>query len=178
MSLESPTKKIEQEQDPIEKMGNMALAREGKLPDHSRRAFRLSTALALFLAIGAFGGKAEAQVRGIGPQGGVVRGIITRVVERGVFSATRAMDKRRANQKEQLESEYQEAMHTLKTMRSQAYQDRYVKNKINQAEYELRKAETEGRMAAVEEAYQQELRKKKGFRPGFFDHILRGIQGY
>lgn len=178
MSLES-TPKHEEKSGPeiLEKMGNMVLARESKLPERTSRVFRLNTALALFLAVGAFSGKAEAQVRGIGPQGGWVRQAVTQTVETGLFRATSAMDKRRGEQKAQLEAAYNQAMHQLKAERSAAYWE-HAKGKISEEDYNQQKADAETKMQEVQRIYQEELIKKHGFRIGIFEHILRGVKGY
>ncbi len=176
MTLELRPNNSQEKESPLDIMGNKALAVESSLPRNGL-LFKTTTVLALLMSAGVFSEKAEAQVRGVGPQGGVVGNIISQVLETGTFQATRSMDKKRGQEKEKLEAAYTEAMHQLKTARSKAYWDN-AKGKLSDEDYKNIKADIDARIVKVQQVYQEELRKKHGFRMGVFETILRGIKGY
>lgn len=177
--MESKPKSREKEIDleAIEQMGNLALSRESRLQERHGRALKLTTTLALLMSMNVFAGQAEAGGRFVGPQGNWVRQAVSETVSRGVFDAASAMDRRRAQEKSQLDAAYNQAMSRLNAMKSEAYSD-FVQNKISKEEYEKRKAEAEMKIAQVQRAYQEELKRQHGFRRGVFETILRGVQGY
>ena len=176
MPLESRSNNSQEKENPLDIMGNKALAVESSFPRNGL-LFRTTTVLALLMSAGIFSEKAEAQVRGVGPQGGMIGSIISQALETGTFQATRSMDKKRGQEKEKLEIAYTEAMHQLKTARSKAYWDN-AKGKLSDEDYKNIKADIDARIVEVQKAYEEELNKKNGFRMGVFETILRGIQGY
>ncbi|MEK7151121.1 MAG: hypothetical protein AAB784_00195 [Patescibacteria group bacterium] len=177
MSFESNINNLKEKESPLEKLGNKTLTRESAMAKNGL-LFKTTTVLALLMGAGIFSEKAEAQVRGVGPQNGWLGQVVSETIHRGVFKATSSMDRKRGREKEELEEAYSQAMHQLKTERSAAYWDR-AKNKISQEDYLQIKGVVESKMLKVEEAYQKEIRRKNNFKKGVFEEILRrGVQGY
>lgn len=103
--------KAEKEKSPerVMELGTKVLQKEADLKIEPRRSggYMLCTVLAMALAMGMTAGKAEAQVRGVGPQGWGVGGQIAgEVFNRGIFEVGSALNRSQNAKQDRIEHEY------------------------------------------------------------------------
>ncbi len=106
-----PEPKTEKEKNPerVIELGEKTLLREVDLKIELRRSggYMLCTVLAMALAMGMTAGKAEAQVRGVGPQGWDVGGQIAgEVFHQGIFEVGSALNRSQNAKQDKIEHEY------------------------------------------------------------------------
>ena len=106
-----PEPKTEKEKKPERMMGlgKKILLREADLKIGSRRSggYMLCSVLAMALAMGMTAGKAEAQVRGVGPQNWGGGGqMVSEVFHRGVFEIGSALNRSQNAKQDRTEHEY------------------------------------------------------------------------
>lgn len=106
-----PEPKTEKEKKPerIMGLGEKILLREADLKIEPRRngGYMLCSVLAMALAMGITTGKAEAQVRGIGPQGWGIGGqMVSEVFHQGVFEIGSALNRSQNAKQDRVEHEY------------------------------------------------------------------------
>lgn len=106
-----PELKTEKEKnsEQVMRLGEKTLLREADLKIESRRSggYMLCSVLAMALAMGMTAGKAEAQVRGVGPQGVGLGGTIAgQLLSRGVFETGSAIDRAQNAKLDRIENEY------------------------------------------------------------------------
>jgi hypothetical protein len=106
-----PEPKTEKEKNPerIMGLGEKILLREADLKIEPRRSggYMLCSVLAMALAMGMTAGKAEAQVRGVGPQSWGGGGqMVSEVFHQGVFEIGSALNRSQNAKQDRIEHEY------------------------------------------------------------------------
>lgn len=184
--------KPRERQEQIAKLGKEVLEREANLKIKPGRSggYMLCTVLAMALAMGMTTGKAEAQVRGVGPQGHGFGGqIVGEIFHRGVFEAGSAIDRSQNARRDRIEQNYVAQLtkledeegqlnHQYAVQKSQLSRKR-VAGELETLERNYKEEKTKIAQARIElkKEYNRQIRNieiKKAITGGIF----RGVRGW
>lgn len=184
--------KGQEQQERIVRMGGKVLEEESNLEIKPERSggYMLCTILATALAMGMAAGKAEAQVKGVGPQGqGFGRQMIGEIFHQGVSEAGSAIDRSQNAKRDMIEQNYVAQLTKLENEERQldhqyAVQKRQLSHKgalgkLETLERDYKKEKT--RIAQVEIELKKEYRKQirnMGIKKEITESIFRGIRGW
>lgn len=186
---------VEKEQ-PLERkaeLGKRILTREANLEIEPKRSggFMLCTVLAMALAMGITASKAEAQVRGIGPQGHGFGGqVASEIFNRGVFEAGSTINKAQNTKQDRIEQEYVAQLTRLEDIQRQLDNQYSVQKsqlmkqggkqgnlKTLEDSYRAGRAQLMKARADLEKEYHRQKRNTT-IKRGITEAIFQGVRGW